>query len=261
MLSRRLDDPDIRLVRNEEIDICAGEPGPVERAAVVAEEILRIILENEAELRAYVDGYRRELEARARGAIGLSKVSVQTGTSHGGVPLPDGGVAEVKLDFDVLRQLGETARQRGLAGAVQHGASTLPDELFHHFPAVETAEIHLATGFQNTLFEHPAFPAELHREIEAWVFANAADERKPDQTDQQFVYTTRKKAIGPLKRKLWELPTKDEILSAQSRKVAFLFTELGVNGSREMVDGYIHPVEQRRALPEALSEATAGTPS
>jgi len=216
---------------------------------------------NEEELVAYLDGYRRELDARLAGAVGISKVSVQTGTSHGGVPLPDGSVAAVKLDFDVLRQLGETARQRGLAGAVQHGASTLPDELFHHFPAVETAEIHLATGFQNTLFEHPAFPAELHREIEAWVFANAADERKPDQTDQQFVYTTRKKAIGPLKRKLWELPTKDEILSAQSRKVAFLFTELGVNGSREMVDGYIHPVEQRRALPEALSEATAGTPS
>ena len=41
---------------------------------------------------------------------GLSKVSVQTGTSHGGVPLPGGGVAEVKLDFEVLRELGEIAR-------------------------------------------------------------------------------------------------------------------------------------------------------
>ena len=139
------------------------------------------------------------------GAKGISKVSVQTGTSHGGVPLPDGGVAEVKLDFEVLRELGVVARQYGLAGAVQHGASTLPDELFHRFPAVETAEIHLATGFQNALYEHPAFPAELHREIEAWCFANTADERKPGQTDQQFVYTTRKKAIGPFKRQLWEL--------------------------------------------------------
>ena len=109
-------------------------------------------------------------------------------------------MAEVKLDFEVLRELGVVAREYGLAGAVQHGASTLPDELFHRFPAVETAEIHLATGFQNALFEHPAFPAELHREIEAWCFANAADERKPGQTDQQFVYTTRKKAIGPFKR-------------------------------------------------------------
>src|SRR6476469_10493585 len=143
---------------------------------------------NEEELVAYLDGYRRELEARAPGALGVSKVSVQTGTSHGGVPLPDGSVAEVKLDFEVLRELGVVAREYGLAGAVQHGASTLPDELFHHFPAVETAEIHLATGFQNTLFDHPAFPESLRQTIDAWCFANAADERKAGQVDEQFVY-------------------------------------------------------------------------
>jgi len=216
---------------------------------------------NEEELVAYLDGYRRELDARSPGAIGISKVSVQTGTSHGGVPLPDGSVAAVKLDFDVLKRLGELARSRGLAGAVQHGASTLPDELFHRFPAVETAEIHLATGFQNALFEHPAFPAELHRKIESFCFASAADERKPGQTDEQFIYTSRKKAIGPLKRDLWDLSTKDEILAAQSRKIAFLFTELGVNGSREMVDGYIHPVEQKMPQPDALRAAGAGTAS
>ena len=212
---------------------------------------------NEEELLAYLDGYHAELERRAPGATGISKVSVQTGTSHGGVPLPDGSMAEVKLDFEVLRRLGEIARQHGLAGAVQHGASTLPDELFHRFPAVETAEIHLATGFQNALYEHPAFPAELHKQIEAWVFENALDERKPDQTDEQFVYTTRKKAIGPFKQALWELPTKDEILAAQRRKIAFLFTELGVNGSRAMVDRYIQPVPQQPPIPDALRE-TAG---
>ena len=209
------------------------------------------------ELRAYLDGYRRELEDRAPGATGISKVSVQTGTSHGGVPLPGGGVAAVKLDFDVLRELGEVARSSGLAGAVQHGASTLPDELFHRFPAVETAEIHLATGFQNAMYEHPAFPDELHRKIEAWCFENALDERKPDQTDQQFVYTSRKKAIGPFKRELWDLATKDEILAAQRRKFSFLFTELGVNGSREMIAAYIRPVEVHRPMPDVLKASVA----
>jgi fructose-bisphosphate aldolase, class II len=208
----------------------------------------------EEELRAYLQGYERELAARAPGAVGLSKVSVQTGTSHGGVPLPDGSMAEVKLEFEVLRRLGEVAREHGLAGAVQHGASTLPDELFHQFPAVETAEIHLATGFQNALYEHPAFPAELHRAIEGWCFSNATDERKPDQSDQQFVYTTRKKAIGPFKRELWDLETKDEILAAQRRKVAFLFTELGVNGSKAMVERYIRPVPLHSPMPDALRE-------
>ncbi|HEX9043462.1 MAG TPA: class II fructose-bisphosphate aldolase [Candidatus Limnocylindrales bacterium] len=209
------------------------------------------------ELRAYLDGYRRELDGRAKGAIGLSKVSVQTGTSHGGVPLAGGGVAEVKLDFGVLEELGAIARQYGLAGAVQHGASTLPDELFHRFPQVGTAEIHLATGFQNALYEHPAFPAELHREIEAWCFANAADERKDGQTDQQFVYTTRKKAIGPFKRALWDLPTKDEILASQSQKIDFLMKQLGTPGSSEVVAQFVRPVEAHRPLPDALREASA----
>src|SRR3954452_7220827 len=91
---------------------------------------------NEEELVAYLDGYRAELAKRAPGAAGISKVSVQTGTSHGGVPMADGTVATVKLDFGVLERLGQVARSHGLAGAVQHGASTLPDELFHRFPAV-----------------------------------------------------------------------------------------------------------------------------
>ena len=205
-----------------------------------------------AELRAYLDGYRNVLEDLAPGARGISKVSVQTGTSHGGIPLPDGGVAEVKLDFEVLRELGVVAREYGLAGAVQHGASTLPDVLFHRFPEVETAEIHLATGFQNALYEHAAFPEALHREIEGWCFANALDERKAGQTDQQFVYTSRKKAIGPFRRQLWDMPTKDEILADQGRKVAYLFRELRVGGTRELVERYVQPVEIHRPLPEAL---------
>ena len=44
-------------------------------------------------------------------------------------------------------------------------------------------------------------------EIDAWCRENAADERKDGQTDEQFLYTTRKKAIGPFKRQLWDLET------------------------------------------------------
>jgi len=213
----------------------------------------------EEELAAYLAGYRRELDARAHGAIGLSKVSVQTGTSHGGVPLPGGGVAEVKLDFDVLRRLGEVARAHGAAGAVQHGASTLPDELFHHFREVETAEIHLATGFQNALYDHPAFPAALLAEVNAWCEANAADERTDGETYEQFLYKTRKKAIGPLKRQLWDLETRDEILASQKQKIAYLYSELGVVGSRAMIDRYIKPAELHRPLPDALRAVVAPT--
>ncbi len=210
----------------------------------------------EPELRAYLDGYRAVLTRLAgSNTIGLSKVSVQTGTSHGGVPLPGGGVAQVKLDFGTLERLSAVARSYGLAGAVQHGASTLPDELFHHFPKVETAEIHLATGFQNMLYEHPAFPADLRREMEQWCYENCADERKPDETDEQFVYKTRKKALGPYKRQLWELSTKDDILADQQKHLRYLFEQLGVAGSREMIERYIRPTAQPRPIPEALAQA------
>jgi fructose/tagatose bisphosphate aldolase len=213
---------------------------------------------NEAELRAFLDGFRRELDGRAPGAVGISKVSVQTGTSHGGMVLPDGSMAQVALDFGVHERLGKIARDEyGIAGTVQHGASTLPDELFHRFPETETVEIHLATGFQNALYQDPAFPASLHRDIEAWCFANTLDERKPGQTDQQFVYTTRKKAIGPFKRQLWDLPTKVEILDRQATKVEFLFRELRVIGSRTMVDRYVTPVPHARPIPDALRELAA----
>jgi fructose/tagatose bisphosphate aldolase len=211
---------------------------------------------NEAELRAYLDGLNRELARLAPDALGISKVSVQTGTSHGGVVMPDGSIGTAAVDFSIHEKLGKIARRDyGLAGTVQHGASTLPDELFHKFREVETVEIHLATGFQNAMYEHPAFPQEMHRQIEQWCFANALDERKSDQTDQQFVYTTRKKALGPFKRKLWELETKDEILADQEKKISFLYHVLGVEDSRAMVEKYVEPVECHRPAPAALLEA------
>jgi fructose/tagatose bisphosphate aldolase len=210
----------------------------------------------EGELRAYLDGYRRSLDELAGPeAVGLSKVSVQTGTSHGGVPLPGGGVAEVKLDFGTLERLSAVCREYGMAGAVQHGASTLPDELFDRFPQVETAEIHLATGFQNLLYDHGAFPADLKEEMEGWCFANTADERKEGESDDVFLYKTRKKALGPYKRQLWELSTKDEILADQEAKFRYLFEQLGIAGSKEMVARHIRAERRDRPLPDALREA------
>ncbi|MDP8905087.1 MAG: class II fructose-bisphosphate aldolase [Chloroflexota bacterium] len=212
----------------------------------------------EEELRAYLDGYRAELDRLAGpGTPGLSKVSVQTGTSHGGVPLPGGGVAEVKLDFGTLERLSRVARQYGLAGAVQHGASTLPEEMFHRFPEVETAEIHLATGFQNLLYEHREFPADLLREMSAWCFSNTADERKEGETDDVFLYKTRKKALGPYKRQLWELPTKDQIIAEQEAKFRLLFEQLGVAGSKEMVERHVRAERRDRPVPAPLTALRA----
>ena len=205
------------------------------------------------ELRAYLDGFNREFAERAgTDAIGLSKVSVQTGTSHGGVPTADGKVAEVALDFEVLRELGIVAREYGLSGAVQHGASTLPDELFHKFPEAETAEVHLATGFQNFLYEHELFPAELYAKVERFCFDECADERSEGQTDVQFVYKTRKKALGPIKRDLWDLDVKDRIIGDQQAKMKFIFEQLGIAGNKATVEKYVRAPQRHKPLPASL---------
>ena len=180
------------------------------------------------ELVAYMDGYAAALKKKG-GITGISKVSVQTGTSHGGVPLPDGSVAEVALDFDTLDKLGETARNKyGLCGAVQHGASTLPDDLFHKFPAVNTGEIHLATGFQNMIYDSKALPAGLREKMYKGLHDKFGSEMKEGQTEEQFIYKTRKKGFGLVKEELWTLPEdiRNAIGSELEDKFDFLFKQL-----------------------------------
>jgi hypothetical protein len=209
----------------------------------------------EAELRAYLAEYRAALGDDADRFPGISKVSIQTGTSHGGMALPDGSIAPVALDFDTLGRLSTVAREEfGLAGCVQHGASTLPEEAFGHFPALGCAEIHLATGFQNILYDGGGLPADLKAEMMAWCLANCADERRPGETDEQFLYKTRKKAIGPFKRQLWDLPPEAEAeIGANLRtKFGLLFDRLAIAGTRSLVDGWVEIPDLPRPLPVAL---------
>ncbi len=211
------------------------------------------------ELHAFMRGYERSLAAQGQAMRGISKISVQTGTSHGGVVLADGSIAEVKLDLEALAALSRVAREEyGLAGAVQHGASTLPAEAFGSFPRIETAEIHLATNFQNIIFEHPRLPAELRDRLRRWVDENAAGERKAGDSAEQFYYKSRKKAIGPFKRELWSLS--EDIRAAMAadleRTFAFLFEQLNVNGTEKDINRFVEaPMQHHAALRPALVSA------
>jgi len=189
------------------------------------------------ELVAYMEGY---LAALPEGMRGIGKISVQTGTAHGGVVLPDGSIKEVAVDIDTLDQLGKLARERyGLGGAVQHGASTLPEELFDRFPRSNTCEIHLATGFQNIMYAH--LPGQLRQDIDAWLRDNLSQERKSDQTDEQFIYKTRKKGFGPFKYEFWHLPedVKSPMYAELEAKFETLFTKLGVKDTASLADRYL----------------------
>lgn len=186
------------------------------------------------ELIAFMDGFLKELPSEY-----LSKISVQTGTTHGGVVLPDGRIAEVAIDFETLRELSRVSREKyGMAGAVQHGASTLPDEAFHKFPEVGTAEIHLATAFQNMMFENPKFPEELKKEMMEYCFKNFISEKKEKDTDEQFFYKTRKKLYGPFKKHLWETPEefKESYAEQLREKFKFLFKQLKIENTRKYID-------------------------
>src|ERR1044071_8372335 len=210
------------------------------------------------ELRAFMDGYNRTLP---KGMVGLSKISVQSGTSHGGVVLADGSIADVKLDLDTLERLSKVARDEyGLAGAVQHGASTLPDQAFNNFPKRETCEMHVATNFQNMLYD--ALPGSLRNEIYEWLRVNAKDERKEKDSDEQFFYKTRKKALGPFKQKLWDLPAdaKRKLGEAYDAKFGFLFEQLAIGGTAKYVKQFIKPVTQHRPQPEEGHVAVAAAP-
>lgn len=207
------------------------------------------------ELQAFMNGFNEELK-QAGISKGISKISVQTGTTHGGVPMPDGSVAQVKLDFETLATLSEAARTAyGLAGAVQHGASTLPEEAFDRFPAVGTAEVHLATGFQNIVYDSPHLPADLRNRIYNHLKTTFAAEKKETDTEEQFIYKTRKKGLGPFKHELWQMPP--EHLAALGGELenqfAFLFGKLNVAGTWDLVRRYVKAVDVPLKAPKALA--------
>jgi fructose/tagatose bisphosphate aldolase len=199
------------------------------------------------ELRAYMAGFNRKLKERGNSLIGLSKISVQTGTAHGGFVQADGTVrTDVKIDLKTLEELSRVAREEyGLAGAVQHGASTLPPDAFDAFPRVGACEIHLATDFQNMVYEHARFPADLKAEMYAWIRANATEERKPKDTEEQFIYKARKKALGPFKRRMWGIDDADRLTIGQAleERFTFLMQKLKIDGTAAAVATFVTPTQ------------------
>ncbi len=246
--------------RAAEITAFIREREPDGVTVSVGAEIGEVGMKNSTveELDAFMQGYNATV-ARLGVAEGISKISVQTGTSHGGVVLADGTIADVKLDLEALAALSRVARETyGLAGAVQHGASTLPATAFGNFPRIETCEIHLATNFQNIVFDHPALPADLRRRMYRWLDENAQGERKPSDSDEQFYYKARKKAIGPFKEELWGLPdaVRGAVAADLERTFAFLFEQLNVNGTADLVDRFIQaPMQHHASLEQVLVRA------
>ncbi len=198
------------------------------------------------DLQAFMKLY---LEKLPKGVEGISKISVQTGTSHGGTVLADGSIAKVNLDFGVLKNISAVCKKEyKMAGSVQHGASTLPESEFHKFPEYDAAEVHLATQFQNMVFDSQFFPADLKKKIYEWLKVEAKSEFKAGMTDEQFFYKARKKALGPFKKDIMSIAQRSKIATEVEKTFAFLFSQLKIKDSANLVKQYVKDQNQKRAF-------------
>ncbi len=156
------------------------------------------------EFQEFIKKYNEEL-SHYDSLKGLIKVAVQTGTSHG-----KGG----KTDFQLLENLTKKVREYKIAGVVQHGASTLAEEEFKKFPESGVLEIHLATEFQNIIFDSSYFPQELKEKIHS------------------------KKDLGVFKKEIWDIPQKniDKICQELEEKFTFFFKELNVSDTSDLIE-------------------------
>ena len=210
------------------------------------------------EFKTYIKEFNKNLPS---GLVGMSKISVQTGTSHGGVVLKDGTLADIDVDFNVLREISKACREEKISGAVQHGASTLPDKYFNQFVKAEAIEVHLATGFQNIMMDHKAFPKDLLKKMYLWCDEEKTDERKNGQTDEQFHYKTRKKAWGQFKKECWSIDNaaRSQIRKSLEDRFTFLFQELNVGDTSNMINKFIKPVVINKKLEDfSLDTVTTG---
>jgi fructose/tagatose bisphosphate aldolase len=210
------------------------------------------------ELRAFMAVYAEILRTRGKQLEGVSKISINSGTYHGGKVLPDGTLAAVNVDYDLLNTISSICREEfRMAGAVQHGASTLPGAQLARFPASGAVEIHLALGFNNLIFDHPSLPQAIKDEIRDYTFANHGSERAPGETDAQFLYNNRKKAWKVIKKPFQEMPAaaQADIMDSLQGMFRDMFTWMNIGGSRQLVQDNTTTAKIAPPMPETFKKA------
>lgn len=183
-----------------------------------------------------VDAYLKGVTAMLGPDIaGLSKLSIQSGTRHGGNVLADGSFGDMNVDFALIGDLTGACRVNGrLAGCVQHGASMLSMEKIAQLPDADCIEVHLAAAFLNAVYAH--LPQELVTQADDWLKENFADEWKPDWSEAQFLHHARRYPIGPFKRDWWDATAVHADIRADVRnRAATYFTALNVADTKMLV--------------------------
>lgn len=189
------------------------------------------------ELKNFMDYYQKGLKNYSPSSPPIIKIAVQSGSSHGGILLKTGKFKPVKINFKTLAGLSQEAKKWGMAGVVQHGASTLPEKYFERFPKAGVCEIHLATFLQNTIYDSDYFPQGLKQRIEQWLKKNYLQEKRRGESDLQFFYRLRKNGLGPFKKEIWSLPQKNinKICEELESRFIFFFRKLNVSGTKDLI--------------------------
>lgn len=210
------------------------------------------------ELRAFMTTYPAALARLGKDLAGVSKISINSGTYHGGKVLPDGTLAAVNVDYGTLKSISDICRKEyRMAGAVQHGASTLPRAQLARFASSGAIEIHLALGFNNLIFDHPRLPESVRQEIRDYTFKHHANERAPGENDAQFLYNTRKKAWKVMKQRFWDLPEPIQADIMQSLHGMFtdMFTDMNVAETKALVATHTRAPKIAPPVPAAIAKA------
>lgn len=139
---------------------------------------------------------------------GVTKISVQSGTGHGGITIAGvpGDKGAVKIDMATLQEITALAEAGELgstiAGVVQHGASTVPEEYFSEFSENDVIEVHLATGYQNqqlkAILEHnPMLYQKINESmVKSKLWDNKGELGEIKKAIQKYLANYYKKAYG-----------------------------------------------------------------
>ena len=225
----------VRKLEPEGITISlGGEIGEVGEENSTAEEV-----------EVFLAGVNAHLEPNT---AGLTKLSIQSGTKHGGNVLKDGSFGEMLVDFELITELTNVCRSySGVAGCVQHGASMLTLEKLGRLPESACVEVHLAAAFLNAVYKH--LPESLVTLADDWALEHFADEWKSDWSKEQFLHHARRYPIGHFKRQWWDASDCHEALrTAIYDQTAAYFSTLNVTNTVQMVaDSIKHQPQQWQA--------------
>jgi hypothetical protein len=185
------------------------------------------------EVNAYLTGFKA---GTPEGQAGLTKLSIQSGTRHGGNVLADGSFGDMPIEFGLIDRLSAACRNpHGLGGCVQHGASMLTLEKIAKLPDAGCIEVHLAAAFLNAVYNN--LSDDLVRQADDWAKENFPEDWKPGWSEAQFLHHARRFPIRPFKQAWWQATEcHDAVQNAVYQAAIGYFRALRVENTKSLVE-------------------------